>query len=129
MKKRDDKHTLAEIPTPTSNRFVCLQFTWTQTSVWQKSDFMAINRCPSTPYFCNTLKNLSRGTRSYAFFRSTKHFFSKTCFRVKTWFVMLRPGQKPYWPSYNFDSTISRHILPMYLAYTIPGRLRSDNFW
>ena len=96
---------------------------------------MAINRCPSMPYSCSTLQCLSRRTRSYAFSRSTKFAktpfgysqdFSRICLRVKIWSVVLRPGQKPHWPSSNFDFTISRHFLLRHLAYISPGRPRND---
>ena len=40
--------------------------------------------------------------------------------------LKLLPGWKPHWPSYSFDSTISRHFLSRHLAYTFPGKLRSD---
>ena len=73
---------------------------------------MVVNICPPMPLSCSTLQSLSRGTRSYAFFKSTKHAktsfayfqdFSKICFRVKIWSVELRFGQKPPWPKSYFS--------------------------
>ena len=57
---------------------------------------MARNNWPLTPYSCKTFQSLSRGTRSYAFSKSTEHAnrslpysqdFSKICFRVKIYLV------------------------------------------
>ena len=91
---------------------------------------------PSMPYSCKNFPKFiprSRGTWSYAFARSTKHAkrsfpysqdFSKICFRVKVWSVILRPGQKPHWQSCSFDFTISRHFLSRHLACTLPSKLR-----
>ena len=45
---------------------------------------------------------------------------------LKIWSVELRTGRKPHWPSFSFDSTISRHFLSRHLAYIFPGKLRSD---
>ena len=96
---------------------------------------MAGNNWPSTSCSCKAFQSLSRGIRLYAFSRSTKHAkrslpysqnYSKICFRIKIWSVVLRPGQKPHWPSSSFDSTISRHFLSRHLAYTFPGKLMSD---
>ena len=110
----------------------------TQTSGWQWSDLMANTRCLSMPYSCSILHSLSRGTRSYAFSRSTKHAktsfacthdFSKTFLIVKIWSVVLRPKRKPHWPSSSFDSTISRHFLSRHLAYTFSWMLRYDISW
>ena len=36
------------------------------------------------------------------------------------------PGRKPHWPSSRFNSTISRHFLSRYLAYTFPDKLSND---
>ena len=93
---------------------------------------MAIDRCQPMPYSCSTLQSLSRGTRSYAFSGPRKHAktsfaysqnFSKICLRVKIWFVVLRPGRQPHWPSSNFDS---RHFFSRHLAYIFSGRLRKN---
>ena len=55
---------------------------------------MARNNRPLAPYSCKTFQSLSRGTRLYAFSRSTKHAkrslpyyqdFSEICFRAKVW--------------------------------------------
>jgi len=72
----------------------------------------------------NLPKFISR-TQSYAFSRSTKYAkrflpyfqdFSKICFRVKNWSVVLRPGRKPHFPSSNLDSTISRYFLSRHIG-------------
>ena len=88
-----------------------------------------ISRCPAVPYSRSTLQGLSRVTRWYAFSRSAKH--TKTSFaysqdsqsivsKVKFWPVVLQSGQKPHWPSSNFDSTISRHFIYLrHLAFGI----------
>ena len=36
--------------------------------------------------------------------------FTKSCWRVKIWSVMLLPGWKPHWASFNFVSIISLHL-------------------
>ena len=73
----------------------------TQTSEQEYSDLTASNRRPSIPHSRNTPESFSRGTRSYAFSRLTKHVekflaysqdFSKICWRVKFWSVVLWPG-------------------------------------
>ena len=40
--------------------------------------------------------------------------------------MVLWPGRKLHWSSSSFNSTISRHFLSRYLAYTFPGKLRID---
>ena len=45
---------------------------------------------------------------------------------MKIWSEAPRPGRKLHWPSSSFDPTISRHFLSRHLAYTFPGKLRSD---
>ena len=96
---------------------------------------MALNNRPPTPLSRKFFHNLSQGTRSYAFSRSTKHTkrslpysqdFLKICFRVKIWSVVLRPGRKPHWSSFPFDFSISRHFLSRHLAFTFPSKLRSQ---
>ena len=130
MKRKDGMTHPCWKPTPIWNDFDCLPFTQTQTSGWQSTD------AQSMPYSRSTLQSLSRGTRSFAFSRSTKHAkmsfansqdFWKVCLRVKFWSVVLRPGRKPHWPFSNFDSTISRYFFSRHFAHTFPGRLRSDN--
>jgi len=80
---------------------------------------MASISWPSMPYFCKTLQSLSRGVRSCAFSKSTKHAkrpmpysqdFSKICFRVKIWPGVLRPERKSHYLSSSLDSIISRHF-------------------
>ena len=56
----------------------------------------------------------------------TPRIYQKICLRLKIWSVVLRPGQKPHWPSSNFDSTISWHFFSRHLTDIFPGRLRSD---
>ena len=137
MKKRGDKTLPCRSPTPSWNGFDCLPFTRAQTSNLQKNDLMARSNWRSTPYSCRTFQSLSRGTRSYAFSKSTKHAkrllpcsqdFSAICFRVKTWSVVLQPGRKPQRTSFRFDSTISPHFLLRHLAYIFPGKLKSYIF-
>jgi len=60
-------------PIPTVNCRDLTLSTRTQTSEQEHSNLTASNRRPSTPYSCNTPQSFSRGTRSYAFSRSTKH--------------------------------------------------------
>ena len=124
MKRRGDKTHLCWSPTPTWNGFDCSPLTQTQTSGRHYYDLMARTNLPTTSYSLKTFQSLSRGTRSYAFSRSTKHAkiflpysqdFLKICFQVKIWSVVLRPGRKPHWPFSSFDSTISRHFLSRYL--------------
>jgi len=59
-------------PTPTVNGRD-LTPTQTQTSEQEYCDLTVSIRRPSTPYYRNTPQSFSRGTRSHAFSRSTKH--------------------------------------------------------
>ena len=45
--------------------------------------------------------------------------FSKICWIVTIWSVVLRPGWKPHWISTGFVSNISRYTFSRHLAYTL----------
>ena len=101
MKRRGDKIHPCQSPTPKWNGFDCLPFTRTQTS--GRRYCRMHNNEPLTPNSRKPFQSLSRGTQSYAVSRSTKHAktfltyyqdFSKICFRVKIWSVVLRPERK-----------------------------------
>jgi len=133
MKRSEDSTHPCRMPTV--NGCDLTPPTRTQTSEQEYSDLTHSNRRPSTPYSRNTSNSFSRGTRSYAFSRLTKHVqtslaysqdFSKICWRVKIWSVVLRPGREPHWVSSSFDSIISRHLVSRHLAYTFLGRLRRE---
>ena len=112
-------------PTPTVNGRDLTLPTRVQTSEEQYIDLTASNRRPSTPYSRNTPQSFSRGTRSYAFSRSTKHVWkflaysqdlSKICWRVKFCSAVLWLGWNPHWVSFRFGSFISRHLFSRHLA-------------
>jgi len=125
MKRSGDSTYPCRSPTPTVNGHDLTFPTRTQTSDQEYSDLTASNRRPSTPYARKTPQSFSRGTRSYAFSRSTKHAktslayfqdFSKILLESEIWPVMLRPGRKPHHVSFSFDSNISQHLFSRHLV-------------
>jgi len=120
-------------PTSTLNGCDLTQWTQTQSSEQEYGDLTASNRHLSTPCSHIIPQSFSRGTWPYTFPRSMKHVhtslacsqdFSKICWRVEMFSVVLRPRQKPPWVSSNFG-------FPGILAYTLPGGLakRSRGGW
>ena len=86
----------------------------------------------SLPYCCSTGQHLSRGTRSYAFSKSTT--ITKTSFCILAGFLkdllqsknLVRGAAtsiKSTLATFHFfDSTSSRYFLSKHLAYTFPGK-------
>jgi len=112
-------------PTSTLNGCDLTQWTQTQSSEQEYGDLTASNRHLSTPCSHIIPQSFSRGTWPYTFPRSMKHVhtslacsqdFSKICWRVEMFSVVLRPRQTPPWVSSNFG-------FPGILAYTLPGGL------
>jgi len=131
MKRSGDRTQSCRSQTPTAND--CDLTLPTQTSEHEYSDLTASNRRPSAPCSRSTPQSISRGTRSYAFSRSTKHAlrsfgfsldFSKISWRVRICFEALLPGRQMHWVSSSFGSIVSRHHFSRNLAYTFPGRQR-----
>ena len=114
MKRSGDSTHHCRSPTPTLNGYDLTPSTRTQFSEQEYSYSTASKRHPSTPYSHNSSKLFMRNP-TLLFPRSTKHVykslacsqdFSKICWRVVIWSVVLRPRRKPHWVSSSFGLII-----------------------
>jgi len=121
----NSKRTIVQLPTVGKEHMLLAERLWfnstdTDTNSEQEyNDLTSSNRRPSTPYYRNTPQSFCCESRSYVFFRSTKHAwtsltyfqnFSKNFWRVKIWSVVLRSRGKSHYVSSSFGLNISRHL-------------------
>jgi len=115
MKRSGDSTRHCQSPTSTLNGCDLTPSTEKQFPERDNSYLTASKRHRSTLYFHNTSKSFSRVTRSYTFPKSTKNVlaslvcssdFSKICWRVEIFSVVLRSRRKQHWVSSCFGSII-----------------------
>ena len=126
MKRSGDSTHLCRSPTTMVNGRDLTLPKRTQTSEQKYSDLAARNRRLSTAWTRNTPQSFSQGTRLYAFFlevdKACEDVFSilprflKIFLESEMWSVVPRPGQKPHWVSFGFDSIISSRLFSRHLA-------------